>query len=259
MLKLITTLFIFLLGFTTTADDALRWGQIGHRTTGDIAEQYLTPQAAKEVKRVLGHESLAQVSTWMDEVRSDDSYDYMTTWHYVTIPERETYATSEKEEDGDIIWALRKVVSELKKGGLTPKQEAENLKILVHLVGDIHQPLHVGNGTDRGGNDVKLQWFWENSNLHRVWDSEMIDDKQLSFTELSDFVNSASAEQIRDWQSASIIDWANESQSLLPQVNDIPEDKELSYEYAYKNWSTVEVRLLKAGIRLAGIINDIYG
>ncbi|HKK25660.1 MAG TPA: S1/P1 nuclease [Gracilimonas sp.] len=259
MLKLITTLFIFLLGFTTTADDALRWGQIGHRTTGDIAEQYLTPQAAKEVKRVLGHESLAQVSTWMDEVRSDDSYDYMTTWHYVTIPERETYATSEKEEDGDIIWALRKVVSELKEGGLTPKQEAENLKILVHLVGDIHQPLHVGNGTDRGGNDVKLQWFWENSNLHRVWDSEMIDDKQLSFTELSDFVNSASAEQIRDWQSASIIDWANESQSLLPRVYDIPEDKELSYEYAYKNWSTVEVRLLKAGIRLAGIINDIYG
>lgn len=259
MLKLITTLFIFLLGFTTTADNALRWGQIGHRTTGDIAEQYLTPQAAKEVKRVLGHESLAQVSTWMDEVRSDDSYDYMTTWHYVTIPEGETYASSEKEEDGDIIWALRKVVSELKEGGLTPKQEAENLKILVHLVGDIHQPLHVGNGTDRGGNDVKLQWFWENSNLHRVWDSEMIDDKQLSFTELSDFVNSASAEQIRDWQSASILEWANESQSLLPRVYDIPEDKELSYEYAYKNWSTVEVRLLKAGIRLAGIINDIYG
>jgi len=259
MLKLITTLFIFLLGFTTTADDALRWGQIGHRTTGDIAEQYLTPQAAKEVKRVLGHESLAQVSTWMDEVRSDDSYDYMTTWHYVTIPERETYATSEKEEDGDIIWALRKVVSELKEGGLTPKQEAENLKILVHLVGDIHQPLHVGNGTDRGGNDVKLQWFWENSNLHRVWDSEMIDDKQLSFTELSGFVNNASAKQIRDWQSASILEWANESQSLLPRVYDIPEDKELSYEYAYKNWSTVEVRLLKAGIRLAGLINEIYG
>src|SRR6056297_2878490 len=145
MLKLITTLFIFLLGFTTTADNALRWGQIGHRTTGDIAKQYLTPQAAKEVKRVLGHESLAQVSTWMDEVRSDDSYDYMNTWHYVTIHEGKTYATSEKEEEGDIIWALRKVVSELKEGGLTPKQEAENLKILVHLVGDIHQSLHVGN------------------------------------------------------------------------------------------------------------------
>lgn len=259
MLKLTTLVFIFIFGFSSSADEALRWGQIGHRTTGDIAQQYLTPQAAKEVKRILGHESLAQVSTWMDEVRSDDSYDYMNTWHYVTIPEGETYGSAEKEEAGDIIWALRKAVRELKEGGLTPKQEAENLKILVHLVGDIHQPLHVGNGTDRGGNDVKLQWFWDNSNLHRVWDSEMIDDKQLSFTELSDFINYASADQIREWQSATILDWASESRSTLPQVYDIPENKELSYEYAYKNWSTVELRLLKAGIRMAGIINDIYG
>lgn len=259
MLKLTTLFFILTFGLSNTANEALRWGQIGHRSTGDIAEYYLTPQAAKEVKRVLGHESLAQVSTWMDEVRSDDSYDYMNTWHYVTIPEGETYDSTEKEEDGDIIWALRKVVMELKEGGLEPEQEAENLKILVHLVGDIHQPLHVGNGTDRGGNDVRLQWFWENSNLHRVWDSEMINDKQLSFSELSEFINHATAEQIREWQSASILDWANESQSILPQVYKIPENKELSYEYAYKNWNTVELRILKAGIRMAGLINEIYG
>lgn len=258
MTKLVTLLSIFALGFTTTANEVLRWGQIGHRTTGHIAEQYLTEKAAAEVERVLGNESLAEVSTWMDEVRSDGGYDHMAPWHYVTIPEGETYETVEKNPDGDIIWAIQKVVKELKEGGLSAKQEAENLKVLVHLVGDLHQPLHVGNGTDRGGNEVRLQWFRSNSNLHRVWDSEMIDDKQLSFTELSGFINHPTQQEIKEWQSTSVLDWAYESQALLPQVYDMPADKELSYEYAYKNWDTVEIRLLKAGIRIAGLINEIY-
>ncbi|SMO75367.1 S1/P1 nuclease [Gracilimonas mengyeensis] len=259
MTKLLTLLSIFLIGFTSTTNESMRWGQIGHRTTGLVAEHYLTETAAEEVKRVLGPESLAQVSTWMDEVRSDDAYDFMAPWHYVTIPEGETYETAEKNPDGDILWAINKVVGELKEGGLSPKQEAENLKILVHLVGDLHQPLHVGSQPDRGGNDVRLQWFWENSNLHRVWDSEMIDDKQLSFTELAQFINHPTEKEIEQWQSTSVLDWAYESQALLPQVYDIPEDKELSYEYSYKNWDTVQQRLLKAGVRLAGLINEIYG
>jgi hypothetical protein len=86
----------------------------------------------------------------------------------------------------------------------------------------------------------------------------MINQKQLSFTELSDFINHPTKEQIQNWQNSSVIDWANESQELLPQVYDIPADKQLSYEYSYKNWETVELRLLQAGVRLAGVLNDIY-
>jgi hypothetical protein len=258
MTKLVTLLSIFALGFTSTANKTLRWGQIGHRTTGQVAQQYLTPKAAKAVYRVLGGESLAEACTWMDEVRSDHAYDYMVTWHYVTIPEGETYASSQKEEKGDAIWALEKMTKELKEGNLSPKEEAEHLKVLIHLVGDIHQPLHVGNGTDRGGNDVKLQWFWNNSNLHRVWDSEMINDKQLSFTELARFVNRPTQKEISEWQNSTVIDWANESQALLPQIYDFPQNKELSYQYAYKNWDTVKLRLLQAGVRMAGLINEIY-
>ena len=258
MTKLLVFLSAFIFGFSSTAGEVLRWGQIGHRTTGHIAQQYLTVEAAAEVKRVLGDESLAQVSIWMDEVRSDERFDYMSPWHYVTIPEGKTYENADKNEDGDILWAIDKVVTELEKGNLSAEQEAINLKVLVHLVGDLHQPLHVGNRTDRGGNDVKLQWFWQDSNLHRVWDSEMIDDKQLSFTELSRFINHPSEEEINEWQSSSVLDWAYESQSHLDKVYDIPEDKELSYEYSYKNWDTVQERLLKAGVRLAGLINEIY-
>ncbi|MFN1834568.1 S1/P1 nuclease [Balneola sp. MJW-20] len=256
-------LFIILTFFLNSGDHIeqgdMAWGQIGHRTTGYVAQEYLSDKAASEVQRVLGNETLAQVSIWMDEVRADGAYDHMAPWHYVTIPTGETYESVEKAEGGDIIWAIRKVVRELKEGGLTPKQEAENLKILVHLVGDLHQPLHVGNGKDRGGNDVRLEWFYEPSNLHRVWDSEIIDDKQLSFTELSMFINHATSEEVREWQSTTVLDWAYESQALLEQVYQLPEDMNLGYEYSYRNWDTVQRRLLKAGVRLAGLINEIYG
>lgn len=236
------------------------WGQIGHRATGWIAQDLLSPQARQAVQRVLDGNSLAEVSTWMDEVRSDRSFDFMGPWHYVTIPPGQTYETAEKAEGGDVLWALDKVVSELKAGGLSPEQEAINLKVLVHLIGDLHQPLHVGNGTDRGGNDVRLEWFGERSNLHRVWDSEMINSKQLSFTELADFINDGLDETvIEEWQSTHWYDWAMESQSLLDQVYELPENGRLSYEYMFKNFDAVQLRLLQAGVRMAGVINDIYG
>ena len=236
------------------------WGQIGHRATGWIAQDLLSAQARQAVDRVLEGNSLAEVSTWMDEVRSDPSFDYMGPWHYVTLPPGQTYQTVEKAEGGDVLWALDKVVSELKAGGLSPEQEAINLKVLVHLIGDVHQPLHVGNGTDRGGNDVQVEWFGNRSNLHRVWDSEMINSKQLSFTELADFIDDGLDETIiEEWQSTHWYDWAMESQSLLDQVYDLPENGRLSYEYMFKNFDAVQLRLLQAGVRMAGVINDIYG
>ena len=235
------------------------WGQIGHRVTGWIAQDLLNPQARQAVERILEGNSLAEVSTWMDEVRSDPSFDYMGPWHYVTIPPGQTYETADKAEGGDVLWALDKVISELKKGGLSPDQEAINLKVLVHLIGDLHQPLHVGNGTDRGGNDVRIEWFRNQSNLHRVWDSEMINSKQLSFTELADFIDDGLDESVvEEWQSTHWHDWAIESQSLLDQAYDLPENGRLSYEYMFKNFDTVQLRLLQAGVRMAGVINDIY-
>lgn len=258
-MKFILPFLIVSLGFSSTGDELRRWGQIGHRTTGHIATQLLTDRAASEVDRVLNGNSLAEASTWMDEMRSDPDFRYMSPWHYVTLPPGETYETVEKAEGGDVIWAINKVVTELKAGGLSAEQEANNLRVLVHLVGDIHQPLHVGNGTDRGGNDAQVTWFGDNSNLHRVWDSNMIDSKQLSFTELADFIDDQLDEEtVREWQSASVLDWAYESQALLDQVYDYPENGRLGYQYSFHNFDTVELRLLQAGVRLAGVINDIY-
>lgn len=234
------------------------WGKNGHRVVGDVAADYLTPEAQKEIERVLGPTSLAIASTWMDEVRSDPSYDYMESWHWVTIPDGMTYDETEKNPDGDLINALRTAINELKSGNLSAKEEAEKLKIVIHLIGDIHQPLHVGTGKDRGGNDTKVEWFYEDSNLHRVWDSEMIEDTQLSYTELSAAINHPTKDQIAKWQHSNVLDWANEAMQLRDQVYDLPADKQLSYEYQYKNSDLLDRQLLKGGVRLAGVLNEIY-
>lgn len=255
-MKVILILFCFLF---TTNGSYQKWGKTGHRVVGDIAEKYLNPTAKKEVQNILEHESIAIASTWMDEIRSDPRYDHTHDWHWVTIPDGKTYEETKKNPNGDIIKTIQDAISELKNRSLSKQEEKEKLKMLIHLVGDIHQPLHVGTGEDRGGNDMRLKWFWESSNLHRVWDSEMIDDSKLSYTELSNSINHPSEKQIAEWQNSSVLDWAYESMELRKQVYDLPEDNELSYAYMYKNFDVVEKRLLQAGVRLAGILNEIYG
>ena len=237
---------------------ASSWGLTGHRVIGQIAEIYLTKKAGKEVKKILGTESLADVANWMDFIKSEPKYDFMYNWHFVTIPDGQTYETSEKEPKGDVIWALNKFINELKSDTLTLDEQQFALKSLVHLVGDIHQPLHVGNGTDKGGNDVKLKYFWQNSNLHRVWDSGMIDGQSLSYSEYVLRINHTNKALVEQWQNASINEWAMESMAMRSSVYDIGEKKNLSYRYNYDHIAEVDRRLLQAGIRLAGVLNEIF-
>ena len=170
-----------------------------------------------------------------------------------------SYAETEKNPNGDLINAIRTMIDELKNKDLSPQKEAEHLKMLIHLIGDIHMPLHVGTGEDQGGNKVDVRWFWESSNLHRVWDSGMIEEQKLSYTELTKSVNHASKEQAKAWQQDDVLDWARESMQLREQVYELPKDHDINYEYMYHNWDTVEKRLQQAGIRLAGVLNEIYG
>ncbi|MFA0963986.1 S1/P1 nuclease [Roseivirga sp. BDSF3-8] len=246
--------------FIFASVQAFGWGMTGHRVVGYIAQQYLDEETTEKIKEVLGPESLAMGANWMDAIRSDDAYDHTHDWHWVTVPEGETYESAEKNPHGDVISTIERLTKELKAGGLEAKTEREYLRMLVHLVGDLHQPLHVGTGLDKGGNDVKVEWFWEESNLHRVWDSGMIDSQQLSYTELGDhLMRYASPVMVSDYQATGVREWAMESVALRNVVYDLPENMSIAYEYRYHNWDTVEQRLLQAGIRLAGLLNEIYG
>lgn len=256
-------LIIYLLAFSFFAISPVNtntktWGKTGHRVVGEIASHYLTPEAQQAVNRILGDETLASASIWMDQIKSDSKWDYTHPWHYVTIPAGETYKESEKSPEGDIIKALRTIIDDLKAGNLSIEKEAQDVKMLIHLVGDIHQPLHVGDRDDRGGNGVDVEWFWEPSNLHRVWDSGIINETLLSYTELASSINHPTQAQIQKWQNATILDWAYESRALAAKVYDLPKDHEINYDYMYRNYPIIQKRLLMAGIRLAGVLNDIY-
>jgi len=191
MKQLLATLFSFII-----ITQGFGWGHTGHRVIGLIAEQHLSKKAKKQIATILGNETLAEVANYMDFIKSDGNYRHMSAWHYATIPDGKSYSEAGTPDAGDIIVTIERLIDELKTKQFTDVDEAFALKCLVHLIGDIHQPLHVGNGEDRGGNDVKLDYFWEDSNLHRVWDSGIIDKQGYSYTEYVEWINHPTESQL---------------------------------------------------------------
>ncbi len=232
-------------------------GQTGHRTIAKIAEDNLTRKARKAVRAILGHTDLAAVSTWADEIKSDPDWDHAYNWHWVTIPYGEVY--SPERSNGKAGVKIEEFIKVLKTGEASLEEQAVALKFLIHLVADIHTPLHVGNGTDRGANDVPVTWFGDSTNLHEVWDIHLIEYKRMSYTEWVHMLQRTyTPEQMAELQEfEGIEDILVESQSYHPSIYDIG-DGELSYRYVYEHQEIVEHFLLAAGLRLAAILNDIY-
>lgn len=253
-LKAVTLLSIIISG------SALGWGQTGHRITGAIATHYLTANAKVAIKEIIGHETLAQASTWPDEMRSDPSTFWQRTsgpWHYVTVPKAHTYAQVGAPKQGDAVTALKKFSADLKSEKTTHEQKQLALRFIVHIIGDLHQPLHAGNGTDRGGNDKKVTFFWEESNLHRVWDSGMIDREQLSYSEMTEWLLAdISDSDINDWNHTDPRVWIAESTKLRDKI--YPKSKELSWVYKHQNMPEVKRRLKMGGVRIAHYLNELF-
>jgi hypothetical protein len=240
------------------AAPVLAWGPIGHRAIGRIAERHVAPETARQVATLLGPERLAYVGTWADDIRSDPAWTKAESWHWVTIQSGQTYAESKKNPAGDVIEATARFERVLADPAAPRTERQQALKWLVHLVGDIHQPLHVGRGDDRGGNEVVVLWFNEPSNLHSVWDSGLLVHSELSSTELAEKVDVASAEEVKAWQASSPLDWAGESSALLDGVYTLG-DRKLSWHYAFDHWPTVEKRIAQAGVRLAALLDRVLG
>ena len=249
---------LFLLTLIFAGQQLSAWGPIGHRVIGQIATNHLDPKAKKAVDEILDGESLAMVSTWMDFVRSDPSYDSLSVWHYSTIPNGMVYSEPEDRSDGLLIEKLQELTSQLKSGEFERDEEFA-LKCLVHLLGDLHQPLHVGTGTDRGGNSVRVRWFGERTNLHRVWDIHIIDQQELSYSEYARYLDRIDAKEKIEWSNGTILDWANENKEFRESIYDLPEDNSLGYDYIFQNLHIMELQMQKAGIRLASILNEVYG
>ena len=234
------------------------WGPTGHRVVGRIAERHVAPETAREIAVILGPERLPYVGVWADDVRSDPAWSKAETWHYVTLPAGVTYVASKKNEAGDVLEAIARFERILADRSAPRPERQQALKWLVHFVGDLHQPMHVGQRDDRGGNEVMVLWFGEPSNLHSVWDTGLIDRMELSFTELAEKIDVALPDQARNWQSTTPLAWADESRAAS-EPGYVLGDRRLSWKYLYEQTPAVERRLLQAGIRLAGLLDRVLG
>ncbi|MET6991836.1 S1/P1 nuclease [Sediminicola arcticus] len=235
------------------------WGKTGHRTVGEVASQHLTGKAKRAIKEILKGESLALVSNYADDIKSDRSYSKYGPWHYVNYPMDKKYIEVVPSTYGDLVKGIEICITIVKDENSSDEDRAFYLKMLVHFIGDLHQPLHAGREEDKGGNDIQLQWFGKGTNLHRVWDSNLIDEFGMSYTEIADNLPSLSKEERNAIQEGDVYDWVEESQDLAKEVyGSVEVGDKLGYEYSYKYTNTVRKQLQKGGLRLAKVLNDLF-
>ena len=261
MKKNLLVLLLVLLLVAAFSTSAFSWGKAGHRIVGEIAQRNLDSKTLKMIHELAGDDDLSRLSTWPDEIRSDPKMGYASPWHYVSIPNGKSYFDQKRNKEGDVIEALYRFEDTLRDPKETKEHKLDALRFLIHMTGDLHQPLHVGLAEDRGGNSIRVKWFKTETNLHSVWDEELIDFEKLSFTEYANYLNHFSKDDKKNYEKGTYIDWAHESQELRPKVYDFgspSESTNLSYEYSYKVKPIIELRLKQAGLRLAYVLNKIF-
>lgn len=236
------------------------WGQKGHDTTAFIAEKNMTSATLDSVTALLDGKSPVYWANWLDNASHTPEYAYTKTWHYKNIDEDVDYASAPLNPKGDIVTALNEQISILKDTSRTRKDRQLALKIVLHLMGDIHQPMHMGHLSDYGGNRVPVNFFERKTNLHSVWDSSIPEAAhKWSYTEWQNQIDRPTPDSMKSIMSGDIDDWAKETYQICKDVYaTTPEKYTISYDYIAKWTPTIEQQFLKGGLRLADILNSIF-
>jgi hypothetical protein len=247
----------------TTAILLISWGRVGHQAIGYIAESHLTPKTAKAIRDLLGNETLADISTYADEIRPDSFFQFTAPWHYIDVPAGENFSqfkeSLNQQSIPNLYTALLHWERVLADRSSNRSIRIFALKMVVHLIGDAHQPLHVARAEDKGGNEIHLLFEGEPTNLHALWDTKLIEHKGLSAPDLAKYCDFANPEDIKTWQADPIIVWLYESNHISNHTyEDNPENKKLGQAYYDQHIEMVRQRIDQAGVRLAGILNQSF-
>lgn len=241
------------------------FGADGHRIVVAIAKTHISPVTAAAIKGIAGDTDLGQLSLWPDSIRHLPVWEQSKYWHYVSIDDHEQFHNLQRNADGDVLSALDHFYTQLQNPDLSPRQQLEALAFLMHLVADIHQPLYVGRRDDRGGNSIGVKWLDQKktTNLHRVWDGLLLDLDSKSPEECGRQLNTTSMQQVAQWQSSTVLDWAKESKALRTQIYNfrpVTQSRRtlITQTYIERNRPIVELRLLMAGVRLAASLNRLF-
>jgi hypothetical protein len=239
------------------------WGPEGHSLVARIAEAQLTPAARKRVADILGpNTTMASIASWADEVRR--SREDTAPWHYIDIPIDKPHLDMARDcPKGDCVIAkIEEFRKALNDPAITPDQRREDLMFLIHFIGDMHQPLHCADNKDKGGNDVKVEFFGRQTNLHSVWDSGLL-SRMGTQQRLYGRLLTESVGHARKWSKGTVEDWAEEAHKAarktvygrLPKAAagaPVP----IGAKYEKKADPLIREQLEKAGARLAAVLNQ---
>ncbi|HXX73512.1 MAG TPA: S1/P1 nuclease [Nitrospiraceae bacterium] len=240
------------------------WSREGHEIVAMIAEPRLHPDVRDSVGALLEGPTFIKAASWADKVRNQQT----APWHYVNIDLMDTEYDAARDcpQDECVIGQIERFRRVLAKADADTQKRQKALKYLIHLVGDLHQPLHVANNNDRGGNEVQVEFIGETIdpysrkpwNLHAVWDSGILEvrdrDPRRVVKRLNAWLNTQPKGAFED---GSVVDWAMESHQIAKDhAYVLPEDRRLSEDYYRANVPVVDQQLAKAAVRLAKLLND---
>jgi len=235
------------------------WSKEGHRVIAEIASSLLRDETRGRIESLLGGASIAMAANWGDFVKSDPAYAEFYDWHFTNFADgltRQQFDVAAlASNDGQCIYRVVELSKELKEN----PGDVEKLKMLIHIAGDMFQPLHLGRRADLGGNKIQLRWFNRGSNLHELWDSSLIESEDLSYTEYAAYINSFYKPQKEDFSKQLVLDAAWASYQLLPAIYASADTANKSYEYIYRFEPVWERQLAAGGVFLAAALNYIYG
>ncbi|HEX3927558.1 MAG TPA: S1/P1 nuclease [Gemmatimonadales bacterium] len=238
------------------------WGPEGHQIVARVAEARLTPAARAEATRLLGGQSIADVASWADNVRSQRPE--TGAWHYVDIELGDTSYVAARDcaHDACTVAAIGHELGILRDHTRSDSDRAEALKFVVHFVGDLHQPLHGADNHDKGGNSVRVTFETRPTNLHSLWDSGILNtmgsEDQL-VRKIQDEI--AHRDDIAKLAESTPAQWAMESHDIARDVvyGQLPSSLTISNHYIDIAQPIIQERLLRAGVRLAALLNQTLG
>ena len=246
------------------------WWATGHKTVCQIAWQELAPATRAALEELLGSEegSFPEACVWADEIKNAQNYRRTRPHHYINFPPDAAAINLDRDcppKTGCVVRAIGCNAAALRDREFSRDERIEALKFLGHFVGDVHQPLHAGYERDRGGNDIQVEFFGSRTDLHKVWDGEMLANELerngKSWRELAEELYRETTEEERiGWRGVQPVAWAFETFQLAEQsaYREPPGGWDLGQEYVDRHLPAAKTQLRKAGLRLAEFLDAAF-
>lgn len=253
--------------FMMCTQQAWSWGELGHKTSAQIAWELLDLDTKQQISQILKDKTLSDSSTWADAARSKPEWKFTAGYHYEGIEDNINYLDQLSQMNpadqkiGDLIQALFVAEDLFQDTKATDADRENTLKFITHFIADIHQPMHTGRIEDKGGNNIKIKWMGLKSNLHQIWDSQIIylgHEDFLKNNDLPTQVQNYSDYLLKKFHNLEVVPTASTvrydgwvTESMLPRIDAYKYKNDDEKTYTARFLEFTDQRMYMAGVRIA--------